>query len=404
MPRKGSKKSLQVRAHELANSRRAGLRRGIQSLFDVTRSFNFDVTYNPNPSVSYCFLQRCIELGWVRGVQLALWTTRPIDFTLHHRGRTIIDSALAVTGSNGRAIRALLLARLDRRLPSDTVNTDDRARLHQATESGPSPPAKRLRAESHSASNRRTRSSGSLSSVELWRGDGGHSAISNDEANEMHDLLFVDACDGRDVGTPEPVRMPSLPLYSLDDPDPCYSEADILPAHAVPGTKRRRDDKDGSAGEQAQLAQVFSEERAALKKALEKQLVQQAQVFAEERAALKKALEEQLAQQAQAFSEERAALKKALEEQQTQLVQANAQHAEEMAACAAAATATQAAADRERERLLAQLAEAAADAKQAEDKAAAAIASLEQRVEQAEKRRLREREQGFCSSTRIARR
>eukprot|EP00796_Vickermania_ingenoplastis_P010393 gene10393-biopygen7241 len=195
------RKCLQVRAHELANSRRAGLRRGIQSLFDVTRSFNFDVTYNPNPSVSYCFLQRCIELGWVRGVQLALWTTRPMDFTLHHRGRTIIDSALAVTGSNGRAIRALLLARLDRRLPSDTVNTDDRARLQQATERT-KPPAKRLRAESHSASNRRTRSSGSLSSVELWRGDGGHSAISNDEANEMHDLLFVDACDGRDVGTP----------------------------------------------------------------------------------------------------------------------------------------------------------------------------------------------------------
>eukprot|EP00796_Vickermania_ingenoplastis_P001443 gene1443-biopygen1148 len=63
-----------------------------------------------------------------------------------------------------------------------------------------------------------------------------------------------------------------------------------------------------------------------------------------------------------------------------------------------------AAAERERERLPAQLAEAAADAKQAEDKAAAAIASLEQRVEQAEKRRLREREQGFCSSTRITRR
>eukprot|EP00796_Vickermania_ingenoplastis_P012634 gene12634-biopygen9063 len=139
MPRKGSKKSLQVRAHELANSGTACLRRGIQSVFGVTRSCNFDVTYNPNPSVSYCFLQRCIELGWVRGVQLALWTTRPIDFTLHHRGRTIIDSALAVTGSNGRAIRALLLARLDRRLPSDTVNTDDRARLQQATESGPSP-------------------------------------------------------------------------------------------------------------------------------------------------------------------------------------------------------------------------------------------------------------------------
>eukprot|EP00796_Vickermania_ingenoplastis_P005667 gene5667-biopygen3489 len=155
------------------NSQTAGERACVvvsRVFFDVTRSFNFDVTYNPNPSVSYCFLQRCIELGWVRGVQLALWTTRPMDFTLHHRGRTIIDSALAVTGSNGRAIRALLLARLDRRLPSDTVNTDDRARLQQATESGPSPPAKRLRAESHSASNRRTRSSGSLSSVELWRG------------------------------------------------------------------------------------------------------------------------------------------------------------------------------------------------------------------------------------------
>eukprot|EP00796_Vickermania_ingenoplastis_P012633 gene12633-biopygen9062 len=132
----------------------------------------------------------------------------------------------------------------------------------------------------------------------------------------MHDLSFADACDGRDVGTPESMRMPSLPLYSLDDPDPWYSDADILPAHAVPGTKRRRDDKDGSAGEE------LVTESCAAKRHTERPVLalpQQKQAdFADERTALQKALEEQLALQAQAFSEERTALKRALEEQLAQ--------------------------------------------------------------------------------------